>query len=81
MIEIYKLKLENGKDYVIIDTIMNDSNKYLILVNEESDDLTVRKVVINNGKECFTKLDNRDEFEIVMTLFYKKHKGDEENEK
>ena len=43
--ELYTIKLEDDKEYYIIDTIVNDNNKYLILANDETDDFTIRKVI------------------------------------
>ena len=47
------MTLENGKDYIIIDTLEDGDNKYLFYVNEQDAlDICIRKVVFRkiNGK-------------------------------
>lgn len=74
-IEINVITLENGIDYLIIDTIINNENKYLFLAQENNDlDMCIRKVIKKeDNEEYLVKLDNDDEFEEVMTLFNEKH--------
>ena len=79
MIDVYTLTLEDNKEYIIIDTIENGNNKYFVLTNDNAD-VTVRKVVNENGEECLTKLDDEDELAIVMTLFNEKNKGEAHEE-
>lgn len=77
MIEIDILTLENNQEYRILETIMNNDNKYLILANKDDDeDIVVRKVINKEDGEYVVKLDNNDEFEEIMYLFAEKHKGD-----
>ena len=71
---LYTMILEDGKEYYIIDTIVNNDDKYLIFANDETKDFAVRKVVNNNNKECITKLDSNEEYELVIALFNKKCK-------
>lgn len=79
-IEVNVITLENNRDYEIIDTIKIDDKKYLILSNEEDDnDICVRKVIVEGGREYITKLDNKEELEEVMTNFYNKYMKKEEN--
>lgn len=73
--DVYVMTLEDGKDYYIIDTIIINTNKYLIFA-KDNNEYTVRKVVIDNGKEAITKLDNKSEYDEVMIAFTAKHKGE-----
>ncbi len=72
--ELYTIKLEDGKEYYIIDTVVNDNNKYLILANDETDDFTIRKVVNVDNKECTTKLDSKEEFTNILKMYHEKNK-------
>ena len=68
--ELEFVKLENGIDYAIIETLIVNNNKYFILANEnDEEDVTIRKVIIEDGKECMIKLDNEEEFNNVMLAF------------
>ena len=73
-IEINIITLENNKDYEIIDTIVNNNEKYLILSNENDDfDICVRKILAKEDREYLVKLDTENEFNEVMTIFYTKY--------
>ena len=82
-IEINVIKLENNLNYLIIDTILDENNnKYLFLAEENnSKDIRIRKVIMEDNKEYLVKLDSDEEFEAVMTLFDKKHRKEDNNEK
>lgn len=73
-IEVDVITLENNKDYEIIDTIVYNNNKYLILSNEENDyDICVRKIIIKEDREYLARLDSENEFNEVMTVFNTKY--------
>lgn len=75
--EINVITLEDGKDYMIIETIVNGNDKYLFLANEnDRTDMCVRKVINKDGKEYITKLDSENEFNEVMISLYSKYKGE-----
>lgn len=58
--------LDNGKEYGII----KEKNNYLYLVNlNDSKDVFIRKVIIENGKECLLPLDNEEEVKKALLLF------------
>ena len=79
--DIDVITLDNNLNYMVIDTILNESNKYLVLVNtNDEQDIVIRKVIVKENREYLIKLDNEDEFEEVMSIFYDKHEG-ENNEK
>ena len=39
--------------------------------------ICVRKVITKDGKDYLTRLDNSEEFDEIMNLFYEKYKGEE----
>ena len=78
MIDVNVMTLENGKDYIITDTVASNSNKYLFLMGKlDKNDILIRKIIT---KEYVVKLDSEDEFAEVMTLFADKHKGEKNEE-
>lgn len=75
------IMLENNINYAVVDTLMINENKYLFLANENDEtDVTIRKVIIKDNKEYITKLDNDDEFALVMDDFIKKHRTEDSSE-
>lgn len=81
--EVNTIFLENNKSYIIMDTIINGDNKYLVLFGEDDNtDIVLRKVIVKENKEYLVKLDSEDEFDEVITIFSEKHtKGEEKDEK
>ncbi len=80
MIDVNVMTLENGKDYIITDTVADNNNKYLFLMGKlNKNDIVIRKIITKDDGEYVVKLDSEDEFAEVMTLFLDKHKG-EKNE-
>ncbi len=76
------MTLENGQDYLIVDTLEDGDNKYLFFANEKDElDTCIRKVVLWNNKECVTKLDNKEELERVLMLYRKKYGRDDLDER
>ena len=76
------IKLENGKEYGIIDTLTHNNSNYLVLANIlDNNDFCVRKVIEKEGREVIIKLNNQNEFEEIMEMFYNKHRGELINEK
>lgn len=75
------ITLDNNLKYMVIDTILNENNKYLVLINNEDEqDIVIRKVIKKEDREYLIKLDSEDEFEEVMSIFYDKHKGENNEE-
>lgn len=75
--EVNVITLENEKDYIIIDTIEFNSNKYLFLSNKEDEnDMCVRKIILKENKEYLIKLDSENELEEVLNIFTTKYKGE-----
>lgn len=76
--DINVVKLENEEEYLIIDTIILQDKKYLILVNEKNYyDICIRKVIEKDDKEVLVKLESEEEFENVVTRFNNKHVKEE----
>ena len=79
--DIDVITLENNLNYLVLDTILNENNKYLVLVNKDDEkDIVIRKVIKKDNREYLIKLDTEDEFEEVMSIFYDKHEGDKNEE-
>ncbi len=73
--DLYTIKLEDNKNYIIMDTVINNDNKYLILSSSDEDNFTIRKVIVDsNNEECLIKLDDEEEYTKILSLFYKNHK-------
>ncbi len=80
--EINIIKLEDNKNYLTIETVINGDNKYLFLVEEGSkNNICIRKVIKKDDLEYLVKLENEEEFDEVFTAFFNKYKGEKENEK
>ena len=72
--EVNCVKIENGKEYIVLDVIVTKDGKYLILSNEDNEyDFQIRKVITTNDEEYMTKLNSEEEYDQVMKEFYKKH--------
>ena len=74
MIEMDSIKLENQKDYIILDEMIIDNSKYIYLINpNDIKDIAIREVEDNGDlnevtdKNCFNK---------AMITFMKKHRND-----
>ena len=70
MSEVEYITLENNQEYIILDMI----KKYAYLKNEKNeDDFCIRKIISEGDKQYFVKLDNDQEFQDALNLFYKKY--------
>ena len=78
MMNIIKI---DGKDYIIVDALEVNNNRYLLMGNENDyEDLMVRKVIVESGEEYITKLKSEEELQSVLEAFRDKHRKDFENE-
>ena len=69
--------LEDNKSYAVIETIEYKDNRYVVFANEEDPSIiTVRKVISEEGKEYFVKLDTEEEFDELM-IYYNNIKNGE----
>ena len=72
MIDVNAVTLENGQDYLIMETIIFNNVEYLYLVNESDiKDVCIRKKINVNEETYLTGLDNEDELEKVLKEFAK----------
>ena len=66
----------DGKEYIELDTVEVNNNKYIYLVSTNDDkDFLINKIVIDNGKEYYEGLESNEEFQIVLLNFIKKNKS------
>ena len=73
MMELDTIKLEN-KEYAIIAEMNINGTNYMHLANVENpSDFCIRKVIMKDGEEIITGLDDRKEFDMAMQAFSKKH--------
>ena len=76
----YNIASLNGKDYIEVDTINFKDNTYVFLVNEKDEkDFLIRKITNENEKAFYEPLETKEEFEVVMLMFTKKHSNVLEN--
>jgi len=78
--EVNVVTLENNKDYIIIDTIEFNDNKYLFLSNKDDENNMCVRKIITKDREYLTKLDNQNELEEVLNIFATKYKGEKNEE-
>lgn len=65
------IKFNNG-EYQIVDIVNNDGNVYLYLINndEYKNDVSITKVINDNGTYNFTYIDNNEEFNFVLNKLF-----------
>lgn len=81
MIDVNVVTLEDNKEYIIVDAIECNNNKYIVLVNEnEKGMFLIRRIEIIDNKEYMTKLDSVEEFDRVAKIYFENHKGMINNE-
>lgn len=74
--EVETIVLENGKEYVILDTDTIEGKEYTLFSQVDDDkDICFRKTVIQDGEEYYTKLDTSEELKMVAEHFGKKLNG------
>lgn len=66
--------LEDGIEYLIVDTKTIDDVEYTLFsnINDESD-ICFRKLVVQDGEKYFIGLDDEKEFEKVVLTFTKEY--------
>ncbi len=80
MIDVNVITLEDNLEYMIINTIVKNNNKYVFLANvDDEKKLCIRKVISEDGKEYLVKLDSDEEFAEVLTEFNDKYNKEREN--
>lgn len=72
--EITTVILDNGIEYIIVDEVNYNDNKYIYLTNiNDEEDFCIRKSIIVNNEEMYIGLDNDDEFNLALELYSKKN--------
>jgi len=68
------VKLEDGKEYFIIDEITENNNTYVYLTNvEDSQSFCIRKVLNEGTEQYLVGLSTDEEFDQALLYFAKKH--------
>lgn len=69
------IKLDNGYEYYVVDTLIYNDIKYILLsFVSDVKDICVRKIEVLDGSEVISYLDE-EEFDIVFDMFVKKNKA------
>lgn len=64
--------LDDGIEYAIIKEIKINNTTYTLFANvNDGSDICLRKTIIENNEEYYTGLDNKKEFDLVMSSFSK----------
>lgn len=71
------IKFKNG-NYLILDIINTNGNKYLYLINNDDylNDVAITKVIENGGVVEYTPIDDNDEFNYVLNKLFLNIKDD-----
>jgi hypothetical protein len=69
------LEFDNGKKYIVVDTVNFRNHLYLYLANEEvSRDYIIVKEDIVNGEKLYNQVFDKDEFLNIAKLIAEKNK-------
>ncbi len=75
-IEVNTIEIDEKK-YIVLDEIKNENNTYYYLFElTEAKTIQVLKEQIENNEKEYVSVDNENEFDKALTLFYLKHKSD-----
>ena len=76
MIYVNTMVLENGIEYTEVDNLVHNGIKYILLSNiKNAKDSCIRKISLDNNVEYVCRLEDDNEFELVLNLFMKKNKA------
>lgn len=77
MEEINTVILENGLEYMEMDEVSYNNNRYILLVNYKNvKDSCIRRLVLEeDGQEYFYKVKDELEYNKVLNLFVQKNKA------
>jgi len=68
--------LDDGTEYLIIDSIEIEGNKYTLFSNvNDPTDFCFRKTVLKDGKEVYSALSGKEEFEKILVKFGLKYEN------
>ena len=69
------LEFDNGKKYIVVDTVNFKNHLYLYLANEdESRDYIIVKEELVNGEKLYNQVFDKDEFLNIAKLIAEKNK-------
>ena len=76
MEEVNTVILENGLEYIEVDELVYNDTKYILLSNYKNiKDSCIRKIVVKDKQEYFSKISDDDEYKNVLKLFLEKNKA------
>lgn len=76
MVEVNTMILENGIEYTEVDDLVYNNTKYILLSNIKNvKDSCIRKISIEDNEEYLSRLDDDNEFDVVLDLFMQKNKA------
>lgn len=76
MKEVNTVILENGLEYMEMDEVIYNNNKYILLVNcKNVKDSCIRRLAMEDGQEYFYKVKDEIEYNKVLNLFVQKNKA------
>ena len=76
MIDVNSVILENGIEYIEVDELKYNNIRYVLLSNVNNvKDSCIRKIVLKNNEELLCGLENDNEFDVILELFYQKNRA------
>lgn len=76
MIDVNVMVLENGIEYTEIDSLIYNNKKYVLLTNiKDVKDSCIRRIEIEDNEEYIYRLDDDDEFDLILSMFVKKNEA------
>lgn len=77
MVDNSRIVLENGREYFIMDKILDNNKFYVYLTNcSDPTDFCCRKEIEEEEKTYLVGLDNQEEADLALKLFEEKHRND-----
>ena len=74
--EVNTIVLENGVEYTEIDELVYNEVKYILLANVDNvKDYCIRKIEIKDDEEYLCRLDDDNEFDMILDMFLEKNKA------
>lgn len=75
-IEVNTIEI-NGKEYILLDTIENEGNKYYYLYGmNDNKNIQILKAYKENNEEGYMSVDDESEFNEALAIYYLKHRDD-----
>ena len=76
-VEVKTIELDN-KNYIVLDTIQSSPANiyYYLLETSENNSIQILKNSIENNEKIYISVDDENEFDNALSLFYLKHRDD-----